>query len=72
MANNDGFIPINNEPLIIDGVDVNELFRSKYGRKSGRKKGAKFTVDSKGNVVKNHIHGGAVMSGRGNKFKGVF
>ena len=36
-----------------------------------RKKGARFTVDSKGNVTKNYKNGGAVMSGRGGSFKGV-
>lgn len=36
-----------------------------------RKKSARFTVDSKGNVTKNYKNGGAVMSGRGGSFKGV-
>tara|TARA_R100001510_G_scaffold49245_1_gene47485 strand:+ start:1017 stop:1229 length:213 start_codon:yes stop_codon:yes gene_type:complete len=39
--------------------------------KGYRKKGARFTVDSKGNVTKNYKNGGAVMSGRGGSFKGV-
>ena len=36
-----------------------------------RNKGARFTVDSKGNATKNYKNGGAVMSGRGGSFKGV-
>jgi hypothetical protein len=35
-------------------------------------KGPKFTVDSKGGVKKNYKNGGAVISGRGGSFKGVF
>tara|TARA_Y100000114_G_scaffold140126_1_gene144748 strand:+ start:316 stop:525 length:210 start_codon:yes stop_codon:yes gene_type:complete len=34
-------------------------------------KGPKFTVDSKGGVKKNYKNGGAVMPGRGGKFKGI-
>tara|TARA_R100000388_G_scaffold30997_1_gene24264 strand:- start:276 stop:482 length:207 start_codon:yes stop_codon:yes gene_type:complete len=42
-----------------------------FSRSPKVKKGAKFTVDSKGNVTKNYKNGGAVMSGRGGSFKGV-
>ena len=34
-------------------------------------KGPKFTVDSKGGVKKNYKNGGALMPGRGCKFKGI-
>ena len=40
-------------------------------KKLQNKKGARFTVDSKGNTVKNYRGGGCVMSGRGGKFKGI-
>jgi hypothetical protein len=44
----------------------------KYIDSMKSEKGPKFTVDSKGNATKNYKHGGAVLSGRGGKFKGVF
>jgi hypothetical protein len=40
--------------------------------KKGTDKGPKFTADSKGGVKKNYKNGGAILSGRGGKFKGVF
>ena len=62
---------------IIEGVrDGPSGFSSKafsdYLESARAGKGPKFTADSKGGVKKNYKNGGAILSGRGGKFKGVF
>jgi hypothetical protein len=62
---------------IIEGVRGESLgFPSKafsdYLDSAKAGKGPKFTVNSKGGVKKNYKNGGAILSGRGGKFKGVF
>ena len=53
----------------LGGKEKDKFFKYLDSIKSD--KGPKFTVDSKGGVKKNYKNGGAVMPGRGGKFKGV-
>ena len=56
----------------LESIHENEIAAAlKELKKLQHKKGARFTADSKGNVTKNYNHGGAVMPGRGGKFKGI-
>tara|TARA_R110002167_G_scaffold153312_1_gene347483 strand:+ start:371 stop:589 length:219 start_codon:yes stop_codon:yes gene_type:complete len=52
------------------GSSSKDFFDYLNSAKAG--KGPKFTADSKGGVKKNYKNGGAILSGRGGKFKGVF
>ena len=54
----------------LGGKSKDEFFKYLDSIKSD--KGPKFTVNSKGGVKKNYKNGGAVISGRGGSFKGVF
>ena len=57
----------------LKSIDMDAIMKkvNEFKKTQKRKKGVNFTVDSKGNVIKNYKNGGAVMSGRGGMFKGV-
>lgn len=62
----------NTDTYQLESIAEDEISKAlKDLKKLQHKKGARFTVDSKGVATKHYSNGGCVMAGRGGKFKGV-